>query len=121
MPRRAEAPCETVRPSHRHELAYICLEVSCVLRKTATYQSWLRGRCPGRLKTSTQAGIFQARIGNVPGGFSVSIELRRGNRLDTWGVSLVTEFEAAEDVVRLFAGQHAIPWKDVEVVRPASS
>jgi hypothetical protein len=69
----------------------------------------------------SQAGIVQARIGNVPGGFSVSIELRRGNRLDTWGISLVTKFEAAEDVVRLFAGQHAIPWKDVEVVVTASS
>lgn len=69
----------------------------------------------------TQAGIIQVRIGNVPGGFSVSIELRRGSRLDTWGVNLVTEFEAAEDVVKLFAGQHAIPWKDVEVVGSASS
>jgi hypothetical protein len=69
----------------------------------------------------TQVGIVQATISNVPGGFRVSIELRRGDRLDTWGVNLVTEFEAAEDVVRLFAGQHAIPWKDVEVVRPASS
>ena len=51
----------------------------------------------------------------------MSIELRRGDRLDTWGVNLVTEFEAAEDVVKLFATQHAITWKDVEVVGPASS
>jgi hypothetical protein len=69
----------------------------------------------------TQAGIVRARIDNAPGGFSVSIELTRGNRLDTWGVNLVTEFEAAEDVVKLFAEQHAIPWKDVDVVVTASS
>jgi hypothetical protein len=69
----------------------------------------------------TQAGIVQATISNVPRGFSVSIELRRGDRLDTWGVNLVTEFEAAEDVVKLFARQHVIPWEEVEVVGPASS
>jgi hypothetical protein len=63
-----------------------------------------------------QVGRVQASVGNVPGGFCVSMELRRGDRLDTWRVNLVTEIAAAEEVVRLFAEQHGVPWKDVEIV-----
>jgi hypothetical protein len=62
------------------------------------------------------ADIVRATIAKAHGGFSVAVVLRRGERMDMWGVSFVDNFDKAETVARVFAATHGMPWEKVDVV-----
>jgi hypothetical protein len=62
------------------------------------------------------ADIVRATITNAPDGFSVAVVLRRGERIDIWGVNFVASFDEAENVAKAFALQHGVPWDQVEVI-----
>jgi hypothetical protein len=62
------------------------------------------------------ADFVRATITNAPDGFSVAVVLRRGERIDMWGVNFVASFDEAENVARTFALQHDVPWDQVEVL-----
>jgi hypothetical protein len=49
------------------------------------------------------ADFVRATITNAPDGFSVAVVLRRGERIDMWGVNFVASFDEAENVARTFA------------------
>ena len=62
------------------------------------------------------AEIVRATITNAPDGFRVAVVLRRGERIDMWGVNFVASFDEAENVAKAFALQHDVPWDRVEVL-----
>jgi hypothetical protein len=62
------------------------------------------------------ADIVRVTITKAPGGFSIAVVLRRGERLDVWGVNFVASFEEAENVAKAFALQHDVRWDQVEVI-----
>jgi hypothetical protein len=62
------------------------------------------------------ADIVRVIIAKVPEGFSVAVVLRRGERVDMWGVNSVASFDEAEKVAKAFALQHDVLWEKVEVI-----
>ena len=62
------------------------------------------------------ADIVRATIISAPDGFSVAVVLRRGERIDMWGVNFVASFDEAENVAKAFALQHGVLWDQVEVL-----
>ena len=60
--------------------------------------------------------IVRATITKAHNGFSVAVVLRRGERLDTWGVNFVESFDEGENVAKAFALQHGVPGDQVEVI-----
>ena len=61
------------------------------------------------------ADIARATIVKAQGGFSVAIDLRRGEQIDSWRIDFIESFEEAVNTVRAFARQYNLPWEQVEV------